>query len=104
MYKQINNMVPVYEKYASELIAEGSLTKAEKLNAESRNQEILQEAFLKSREQNLESMTWNHYAWENIREVQVDPRTPKGQGINSAYARELLEKITTIPNDFTINP
>lgn len=47
---------------------------------------------------------WKVKKWQEIKPVQINSDTPKGQGLNLDYMRSLFSKIMQLPSGFSLNP
>lgn len=103
MYKLINETKPVYEKYASKLIAEGIMTLEHKLELETLNNNKLKQKFELSRSQNFDRKVWIAKEWEEIKLSKLFGKQ-KDTGIPLNLLREINEKINVIPKTFHAHP
>jgi 2-oxoglutarate dehydrogenase E1 component len=67
MYKQVNKMVPVVEKYEQQLIDEGVLTTDVAVQMKEKVMEIFEGAYLKSKQHTFTSEEWETPQWEEIK-------------------------------------
>lgn len=47
---------------------------------------------------------WKVKKWQEIKPVQINSDTPKGQGVNLKYMCSLFSKMMQTPSDFSLNP
>lgn len=101
MYKRVAQMKPVADKYEAQLLSEGVLTPEEAKKMKDRIRKELDRAYEASKSHKFKVEEWKSEAWEHLKEVS---KFGKDTGIPVTKFKELGEKITTLPNDWTFHP
>mmetsp|Transcript_28908 Transcript_28908/g.28607 ORF Transcript_28908/g.28607 Transcript_28908/m.28607 type:complete len:711 (-) Transcript_28908:28-2160(-) len=99
MYKEINNMVNVLDKYEAKLLELGILS--EELKKETRDKiwNFMDENYNRARQLEADKADWVNSEWDTIR----IPDTMSGYkltGVDTNKIKSLGKKISTIPKDF----
>ena len=101
MYKRVAQMKPVADKYEAQLVSEGVLSEAETKAMKERIKVELERAYEASKSHKFKIEEWKSEEWEGIKDVS---KFGKDTGLPVATIKQLGEKITVLPDDWTFHP
>lgn len=107
MYKKIKEQKPVLEKYAAQLIAEGSFTKEAIEANKKRVWGMLEDAYGNSKDYQPTSREWLSSPWNSFRSPkqlaeEIVPHYPTG--VSNETLKHVGKSLTSVPPDFTVHP
>ncbi|KAJ3157719.1 hypothetical protein HDU89_000096 [Geranomyces variabilis] len=107
MYQRIAGMTPVLDKYISQLLAEGSVTKEEVDGMKKRVWDILEENYSASRDYKANSKEWQSSTWSGFKapaELAAETVPSKMTGVDLELLRYIGNAAASYPQDFTVHP
>jgi 2-oxoglutarate dehydrogenase E1 component len=107
MYKKINSMTPVIEKYMQQLLNEGTLTPEEAKAMKDRIWSILETSYEKSKTYKPTPKEWVSSNWAGIKAPMelADKTVPsKPTGVDTALLKHIGTAAATYPQGFKVHP
>ena len=102
MYKIIESMPPIYEKYTKKLLDEGILNNEHVKDKVASFNKILEEALVKSKSEKFDANQWKTAPWEDIFQPKAIEEL-KDKGLSLSTLQDLGRKITVL-TDITPHP
>lgn len=99
MYKQVNKMQPVAEKYSQQLIDEKVVTEADIIEMKKKINNKYEEGYIKSKTHSFKSEDWVTPDWEQIKNLGADIQMQLQSGLPLERVKDIGRRITTLPED-----